>query len=177
MATKHLAQTWTFYATTSQFTTGDKIDAAPPPTYRIYEEANGTPILTGDMVALDDANTMGLYCGQVEVTQGNGFENGKDYCVYIQGTVDGVAAHSVQRITVQQWPGVDEETVHGVAFLRKIFTNMSQVAKGTAGRWKVWDDGYTDKTSDAGLILNKPVSADDISTFQNPSEADWTGGA
>lgn len=69
--------------------TGVLTDADAVPAYRIYEEETGTAILTGDMAKLDDANTTGFYTEAVECTSANGFENGKNYTIYISATVDG----------------------------------------------------------------------------------------
>ena len=63
-------------------------DADDPPTYRIYEDETGTPILTGSMAKLDDGNTTGFYTKQLACTAANGFEDGRSYTIYIQATVD-----------------------------------------------------------------------------------------
>jgi len=68
--------------------TGVLTDADENPLYRVYEDETGTAILTGTMTKLDDANTTGFYTELIECTSGNGFEIGKTYTVYIQGTVD-----------------------------------------------------------------------------------------
>ena len=64
-------------------------DADSVPSYRIYESETGTAILTGSMAKLDDANTTGLYSESVACAAANGFEDGKTYTVYIEGTVAG----------------------------------------------------------------------------------------
>ena len=69
--------------------TGILTDAASAPTYRVYEDETATPILTGTMAKLDDANTTGFYTEQIACSTANGFENGKNYTVYIEATVDG----------------------------------------------------------------------------------------
>jgi hypothetical protein len=68
--------------------TGVLTDADSMPTYRIYEDETATPILTGSMTKLDDANTTGFYTEGIACTSGNGFENGKTYTIYIVATVD-----------------------------------------------------------------------------------------
>src|SRR3972149_4421847 len=70
-------------------TTGVLTDADSAPTYRVYEDETATPILTGTMAKLDDANTTGFYTESIACTSGNGFENGKTYTIYIEATVDG----------------------------------------------------------------------------------------
>src|SRR3990172_9039911 len=64
--------------------TGILTDADSVPTYRIYEDETATPILTGAMAKLDDANTTGFYTESIACTSGNGFENGKTYTIYIE---------------------------------------------------------------------------------------------
>jgi len=68
--------------------TGVLTDADSVPTYRIYEEETGTAILDGSMAKLDDTNTTGFYTESIECTSANGFENGKNYTIYISATVD-----------------------------------------------------------------------------------------
>lgn len=70
-------------------TDGVAADAASVPTYRIYEDETGTPILTGSMAKLDDANTIGFYSERIQLTGANGFEIGKCYTIYITATVAG----------------------------------------------------------------------------------------
>lgn len=68
--------------------TGVLTDASASPDYRVYEDENGTAILTGKMNKLDDANTTGFYTESIACTSGNGFEDGKTYTTYIEATVD-----------------------------------------------------------------------------------------
>lgn len=68
--------------------TGVLTDADAVPTYRIYEDETSTPILTGSMAKLDDANTTGFYTELIACTTANGFEANKTYTVYITATVD-----------------------------------------------------------------------------------------
>lgn len=79
----------TFSIVTHDPDTGVLTDAASAPTYRVYEEETATPILTGSMAKLDDANTTGFYTELVACTAANGFEDGKCYNIYIAATVDG----------------------------------------------------------------------------------------
>jgi len=69
--------------------TGVLTDAASAPSYRIYEDETGTAIATGAMAKLDDGNTTGFYTETIAVTSANGYEDGKNYTVYISATVDG----------------------------------------------------------------------------------------
>jgi hypothetical protein len=69
--------------------TGVLTDAGGAPAYRVYEDETATPILTGTMDKLDDANTTGFYTELIPCTIANGFEYKKTYTVYIEATVDG----------------------------------------------------------------------------------------
>lgn len=105
--TAYLGENMVFYAQTTRFSTGAEYDAGSAPTYRVYEMETGTPLLTGSMALLDDSNTVGLYSEQIAVTTGNGFEVDKYYAVRIAGTVDSVAAATVQSFVVRQAPNLD----------------------------------------------------------------------
>jgi hypothetical protein len=83
-----LGDNLTFSVCTHDPDTGVLTDADSAPTYRIYEDETGTPILTGSMAKLDDAGTTGFYTEQIACTAANGFENDKTYTIYIQATVD-----------------------------------------------------------------------------------------
>ena len=48
-----------FSVTTHDPDTGVLTDADAVPSYRLYEDETATPILTGNMAKLDDANTTG----------------------------------------------------------------------------------------------------------------------
>lgn len=78
----------TFSVVTHDPDTGVLTDADAVPSYRIYEDETATPILTGNMAKLDDANTVGFYTEQIACTAANGFESGKSYTIYIEATVD-----------------------------------------------------------------------------------------
>jgi hypothetical protein len=68
--------------------TGVLTDADAAPDYRLYEDETATPILTGIMAKLDDANTTGFYTELVACSAENGFEVGKSYTIYVAATVD-----------------------------------------------------------------------------------------
>lgn len=87
-ATVTLGNNLTFTVTTHDPDTGAITDADSAPTYRVYEDETSTPILTGSMAKLDDANTTGFYSEQIACTTANGFESGKSYNIYIEATVD-----------------------------------------------------------------------------------------
>jgi hypothetical protein len=92
-----LGDSLTFSVTTHDPDTWLLADADAEPTYRIYEEETGIPLLTGDMAKLDDANTTGFYVKKIACTAGNGFEVGKTYTVYIEAVVNlfrGATSHA-----------------------------------------------------------------------------------
>lgn len=80
----------TFTVNTHTPSTGAGTDADSDPAYRVYEDETGTAILTGTMVKLDDANTVGFYSEQITLSAANGFEVGKSYTVYVSAVVGGV---------------------------------------------------------------------------------------
>lgn len=69
--------------------TGVLTDADAAPTYRIYEGENGTAIANGNMAKLDDAGTTGFYSEKITCSAANGYEDRKNYTIYIEATVDG----------------------------------------------------------------------------------------
>ena len=83
-----LGQTLVFSCTTHDPDTGILTDADAVPSYRAYEAETATPILTGVMAKLDDANTTGFYTEAIACTPANGFEENGSYTIYIQATVD-----------------------------------------------------------------------------------------
>jgi len=83
-----LGKNCTFSITTHAPDTGVLTDADSAPAYRVYEDETSTPIMTGSMAKLDDANTTGFYTEQIACTTANGFEDGKSYNILITATVD-----------------------------------------------------------------------------------------
>jgi len=59
------------------------------PSYRVYEEETGTPILTGTMTKLDDAGTTGFVSEKIACNAANGFQRGKSYNIYGECAVGG----------------------------------------------------------------------------------------
>jgi hypothetical protein len=80
----------TFACNTHSVASGAATDADAVPSYRVYEDETGTPILTGNTALLDSANTAGFYSEQITLSAANGFEKGKSYTIYISATVGGV---------------------------------------------------------------------------------------
>jgi len=100
LGTIKLGDNLTFYANTHTPSTGAAVDADAVPGYRVYEDETATPLLTGSMALLDDANTTGFYSEQIAVTTGNGFEAGKSYCVRITGVVASVTGVEVHTFSI-----------------------------------------------------------------------------
>lgn len=101
----------TFTVTTHRVDTGAATDADSVPTYRVYEDETGTPILTGSMALLDSANTAGFYSEQITLSAANGFEKGKSYNIYIAATVNTVVGATEKCFQVEA--EVDANTVSG----------------------------------------------------------------
>ncbi len=90
----------TFTVDTHNVTTQQVSDADAAPTYRVYENETGTPILTGSMAKLDDAGTTGYYSETIACTIANGFEIGKSYSVRVVGVVGGITSATSFGFTV-----------------------------------------------------------------------------
>lgn len=84
-----LGQNLTFSVCTHDPSTGILTDADAVPAYRIYEDETETPILTGTMAKLEDAETTGFYTEKIACTVANGFEAQKTYTIYISAAVSG----------------------------------------------------------------------------------------
>ncbi len=108
-----------FSVTTHDPNTGVLTDADAVPTYRVYEDETSTPILTGVLAKLEDANTTGFYTELIACTIGNGFEDAKTYTIYIEATVDGdtggkcygFKAYTVRIAASNAGAGSQEETL------------------------------------------------------------------
>jgi len=85
-----LGKDYVFGVCTHDPSTGALTDADALPAYRVYEEETATPVLTGTMSKLDDANTTGFYTESIACTAANGFEDGKTYIIYVSAAVGGV---------------------------------------------------------------------------------------
>lgn len=83
-----LGQDLKFTICTHDPDTGVLTDADSAPSYRVYEDETATAILTGSMAKLDDSNTTGFYSEIISCTAANGFEDKKNYSIYIEATVD-----------------------------------------------------------------------------------------
>jgi len=93
--------TLTFTCNTHTPATSAAVDADAVPGYRIYEDETTTPILTGSMAKLDDANTTGFYSEQITLSAANGLEKGKSYNIRITGVVDGVTGVKIDTFQIE----------------------------------------------------------------------------
>lgn len=141
----------TFCANTHDPDTGVGIDADSAPTYRIYEDEDGTAIATGTMAKLNDANTVGFYSERIQLTAGIGYEKGKTYHIYITATVDsdaGTISHDFQMEAE-----VDANTVSGTV---ATVTNVGTVTGNVNGSVASVSAGVT--------LANNAVSAAALKT-------------
>jgi hypothetical protein len=98
-----LADTLTFTVLTRNPSNGELTDADAVPAYRIYEAETATPILTGSLAKLDDANTTGFYSEAIACTTANGFETTKSYNIYITYTVAGGGSTNGETFGFKVW--------------------------------------------------------------------------
>ena len=164
----------TFSICTHDPDTGVLTDADAAPAYRVYEDETATPILTGTMDKLDDANTTGFYTELINCTSGNGFESGKSYTIYIEATVDsdtGGICYGFKATTIPSSilsllddartepgdtaPPVNPDAMTKIDYVYKFLRNKIET---TATRIHVYDDAGTNKDHSA-------VISDDGTTF------------
>lgn len=135
----------TFPVNTHKFDTGVATDGDAVPTYRVYEDETATPILTGSMAKLDDANTTGFYTERIQLTAASGLEKGKCYTIYISATVNsitGTVSH-----TFQIEAEVDMNTNSGIS-LPTNFSSLGIEADGDLTKVNTLD-GHTAQTGDS----------------------------
>lgn len=84
-----------YHFQTHRFDTGTLTDADSLPTWRIYEENNDTATTNSNAVKRDDANTIGYYYARSQASAANGFEEGKDYIVRAEATVNAIKGADV----------------------------------------------------------------------------------
>jgi hypothetical protein len=97
----------TFHAQTTS-AAGAVTDADSAPTYRIYEDETGTPIVTGTMALLDSSNTDGWYSEQITLSAANGFEKGKSYAIRMLAPVGGVSSATYHTFQI----GAASDVIH-----------------------------------------------------------------
>lgn len=129
--TRYLNDAVTVTAQFTQASTGAALDPTGTPNYRVYEDNSDTPVLTGDLARMDDANTVGWYTAQFTASAANGFEVGKTYFVRTTATVDSIAQAGI---------------TNGGVFVIRENTTASAVASA------VW--AYADPGDAAGRATN-----------------------
>lgn len=87
-----LGTTRTFDVITSG-ATGAVVDADSLPTWEVFENGDDSPILAG--TTSKRTGKIGNYDASVEVTAGNGFEDGKSYNLVAAATVGGIPVKDV----------------------------------------------------------------------------------
>jgi hypothetical protein len=150
-----------FAVNTHSASTGAATDATGDPSYRVYEDETGTPILTGTMGKLDDANTTGFYSEELTISSGNGFEAGKTYTIYITATVGSIAGTTERHFAC--WPA----TINS-----QIDANVVQISgdSGAADNLESYTDGTTPMPVNAIQISGDATAADNLA-----AAADGTG--
>lgn len=99
----------TFTVNTHNLVTGSSVDADAVPSYRVYENTSGTPVLTGNMSLFDSVNTNGFYVASFYATTANNFENNKNYTIYISATVGGVVGTVNQQFRVGSYNMIQKD--------------------------------------------------------------------
>lgn len=153
----------TFCCNTHSASTGAATDADAVPSYRIYEDETGTPILTGSMAKLDDAGTTGFYSEQIQLTAANGLEKGKSYNVYISAAVGGVTgtmSHTFQMEAEVDANVISDKTGFSLA------ADQSGVTVGTVSTLT----GHTAQTGDTYAAL--PTNFADLSITATTGRVD-----
>jgi hypothetical protein len=89
--------------------TGQAMVADAAPTFRVYENITGTPLVTGTFAALDAVNVTGFYVAQVTLSAASGFEVTKHYTVIKQAVVGGITDVDIDQWQIQA--GVTATTV------------------------------------------------------------------
>jgi hypothetical protein len=98
------------------------------PSYRIYEDETATPILTGNLAALDSGNTTGFYTEQITLSAANGFEKGKCYTIYMEADV---STNTITRLhNLQIEAEVDVKSISGDSAAAD---NLETMLDGTGG--------------------------------------------
>jgi hypothetical protein len=77
----------TFSICTHSADTGNQTDADTTPVFYIYEESNGTAVLSSEMQKLNDASTTGLYSRTISITDAKGFHDHKVYTIHLTADV------------------------------------------------------------------------------------------
>lgn len=136
-----------FAVNTHSATTGAEADADADPSYRVYEDETATPILTGTMAKLDDANTVGFYSEQITLSAANGFEKGKSYNIRCRAVVNSIAASVIHTLQIEA--EVDANTVSPT-----VSANVVQISgdSGAADNAETAFDGGSYNVGGGGIV-------------------------
>jgi hypothetical protein len=190
-----LGDTLTFSVPTHDPETHIVSDADNLPLYRIYEDETPTPILTGQMTKLDDANTVGLYTEKIACTALNGFSVSKSYTIYVEATVDGYTGAITFGFTVARNLAAEIDAIKLVTD-DIVVTDVSYLAASNAGHLVItaaltfsetisgltipadWVSAYwtlkarvrdTDPLSLLQIVVSNPPDAEDGIVYLNAS--------
>ncbi len=155
--------TLTFAVNTHSASTGAATDATGDPTYRVYEDETGTPILTGTMAKLDDANTIGFYSEELTISSGNGFEAGRSYTIYISATVGSVTGTTERHFAC--WPAtINSQIDSNVVQINGDATAAANLEKAADGSGYNLGGGFIVAASVSGAV-NSVTSAVTVGTI------------
>jgi hypothetical protein len=87
-----IGDTLVFTVNTHNTTTGAQQDADSLPTFRVYENLNASPVLTGAVALFDSTNTTGFYSGAITLS---GLSQNNSYNIRVEGTVGGVTSATI----------------------------------------------------------------------------------
>jgi len=141
----------TFTCNTHTPATGAVTDADTVPTYRVYEDETGTPILTGSTAKLDDAGTTGYYSEQITLSAANGLEKGKTYTIRVSATVGGVTG--AMSHTFQIEAEVDANIVSDSTLQSNVADIHTDTGTTIPGTITTMQGNVTDVLTDTGTTI------------------------
>jgi hypothetical protein len=145
--------------------TGVLTDADSAPSYRIYDGETASPILTGTMAKLDDANTTGFYTESIAVTTGNGFAKGGTYTVYIEATVDsdtGGIAYGFNVSRLLDMAAAYTEPTGAPAANESLAERIAYLSTGMRNKVTVTEDTKTIYDDSGVAMFTKTLSYDGV---------------
>lgn len=118
----------TFYANLHDPTGASAVDhdANGSPIWRIYEDNASPDIASGNMYTFHTASTTGFYSTCVTLSAGNGFEQGKNYVIYMAASVASTTGtmHHVFQVGAQvKTASVADNAITANAIQASAFTN------------------------------------------------------
>ncbi len=166
----------TFPANTHRADTGEATDGDGVPTYRIFEDETGIPILTGSMAKLDDANTTGFYTERIQLTAANDFEIGKSYTIYVEVTVNsvvGTMAHTFQMKAEVSLDGNTNQSGDGYAIVNNATYGNAKLVRSTTPANTLDVSATGEAGVDVIKISGDATAADDLELLvENSKGAD-----